>query len=106
MTVFCFFFLPHRVVCGILVPRPGTKTQAFTSELQSPNHWITREFPEKILNQIITERFEVPPGQVCGEVGAEEVKCQTSGAHHMGHFRHSLESLTRFPGLHFVQLFP
>ena len=36
---FSFFF------CGILVPPQGTEPGPMAVKVQSPNHWITREFP-------------------------------------------------------------
>ena len=35
---------PHWMAYGILVPRPGIEASLFTVKVQSPNHWIIREF--------------------------------------------------------------
>ena len=43
-TVFFFFWL-RCVACGILVPRPGIKPVPHAVEVQSLNHWTTREVP-------------------------------------------------------------
>ena len=39
-----FFFWPHHVAWGMLVPQLGTKSVPSTMKAQSPNHWTTREF--------------------------------------------------------------
>ena len=39
---FFFFFLPHRVACGISDLWPGMELRA---SKQSPNHWTTAEVP-------------------------------------------------------------
>ena len=44
-SLICLVFLLHHTVCGILVPWPGIKPKPLAVEAQSPNHWITREFP-------------------------------------------------------------
>ena len=36
-----FFFGPHGITCGILVPRPGIQPARPALEGQSLNHWIT-----------------------------------------------------------------
>ena len=41
---FNFFWL-HCAACGILVPWQRIKPGPSTVRTQSPNHWITREFP-------------------------------------------------------------
>ena len=38
-----FFFWPHPVACGVLVPRPGMEPGPPSVEAQSPNHWTARE---------------------------------------------------------------
>ena len=43
-NLFFFFFWPC-VACGILVPRPGIKPIPPAVEVQSLNHWTTREVP-------------------------------------------------------------
>ena len=40
-----FFFLPHHVAWGILVPRPRIKPASPTVAAQSLNPWTTREVP-------------------------------------------------------------
>ena len=40
-----FFFWPHHVSCGILVPWPGIKPTPLAMKAQSLNHWTTGEFP-------------------------------------------------------------
>ena len=46
---FVFFFggggAPLRVVCGILVPQPGTEPGPTAVGAQSPHHWTAREVP-------------------------------------------------------------
>ena len=44
---FCcnFFFSPHCVACGILVPRLGIEPVPHASEAWSLNHWTAREVP-------------------------------------------------------------
>ena len=41
-----FFFLPHHVACGILVPQPGIEPGPPALEDRSLNHWTTREVLE------------------------------------------------------------
>ena len=41
-----FFFWPHRVACGILVPQPGIEPGPSAVKARSPNHWTAREFAE------------------------------------------------------------
>ena len=41
-----FFFWPHCLVCGTLVPWPGTETTGMAVKAPSPNHRTAREFPE------------------------------------------------------------
>ena len=36
-------FWPCHGTCGILVPQPGIKPIPCAVEVQSPNHWTTRE---------------------------------------------------------------
>ena len=38
-----FFFLPHHVTCGILVPGPGFKPVPLALGAQNLNHWTSRE---------------------------------------------------------------
>ena len=45
--IFFFFFWPHWMACGILVPWPGVKSAPPAVEAWCPNHWTTREFPIK-----------------------------------------------------------
>ena len=41
-----FFFWPHCVARGILVPRPGIEpARTAAVKALNPNHWTTREFP-------------------------------------------------------------
>ena len=44
---FFFFFCPHHVACGILVPQPETETTPLSVKVlvKSPNLWTAREFP-------------------------------------------------------------
>ena len=46
---FFFFFWPHRMACGILVPQPGIEPGTMAVKMLSPNHWTTRKFPRKAL---------------------------------------------------------
>ena len=39
----------HCMPCGILVPWPGIEPRPSVVGVQSPNHWIAREFPWKSL---------------------------------------------------------
>ena len=44
----CWFvclFWPCHMACGILVPQPGIEPRPSAVRARSPNHWITREFP-------------------------------------------------------------
>ena len=41
-----FFFWPYPAACGILVPWPGIELMSSALEVQSLNHWTTREVPE------------------------------------------------------------
>ena len=45
-----FFFWPHHVACGILVPQPGIKPVPPALGVQSLNHWTSREVHLPILN--------------------------------------------------------
>ena len=46
LLYFYLFFAPLLVVCGILVPRPpGIEPTSLSLEVQSLNHWNTREVP-------------------------------------------------------------
>ena len=49
-----FFFWPHCMACGILVPQPGIKPVPPAVEVQSPNHWTTREVPPSVISKHIT----------------------------------------------------
>ena len=40
-----FFFLPHHMACGILVPQPGVEPGPSAVRAWSLNHWTAREFP-------------------------------------------------------------
>ena len=40
-----FIFWPHRMACGIFVPRPGMEPAAPALEVQTLNPWTTREAP-------------------------------------------------------------
>ena len=51
--VFCGFFLPHPMACGISVPRPGIKPRPLAVKVQRLNHWTIRESPRsKVLTQV------------------------------------------------------
>ena len=41
------------MACRILVPQPRIKPSPLALEVQSPNHWITREFPATLLFAIL-----------------------------------------------------
>ena len=43
---FSFFFRPHCMACGILVPQPEIDPGSSAVKVLSPNHWTAREFPE------------------------------------------------------------
>ena len=40
-----YLFWPHQSVCGIWVPWPGIEPTSSEVEVQSLNHWTTREIP-------------------------------------------------------------
>ena len=40
-----FFFWPHHAACEILAPQPGIEPEPPALEVQSLNHWTTREVP-------------------------------------------------------------
>ena len=42
---FFFFFWLHHETCRILVPWPVIESVPLAMEVQSLNHWITREIP-------------------------------------------------------------
>ena len=46
--VFFFFFWPHWVACGILVPWPGIEPESLAVRAPSPNHWTARELPHLV----------------------------------------------------------
>ena len=46
LMVFFFFFWPHYVACGMLVPQPGVKLAPSAVEAQSLNHWASGEVPK------------------------------------------------------------
>ena len=43
--IFILIFWSYHVACGILVPGPGIKPATPALEVQSLNHWTTREVP-------------------------------------------------------------
>ena len=43
-----FYFWPYHATCRILVPPPGTKPMPTAVEVQSLNHWTTKEAPAMI----------------------------------------------------------
>ena len=67
LVVFCgyilslFFFWPRLAACGILVPRPGIEPGSTAVKAQSPNHWITREFPVGIYYRLLYKFY----GHMC-----------------------------------------
>ena len=46
--LFIFPFWPRRMGYVILVPPPGIEPGPSVVKVWSPNHWITREFPEAV----------------------------------------------------------
>ena len=49
------------MACGILVPWPGIKPAPPAMEVQSPNHWTTREFTQwKRFKGVFQEWLIVP----------------------------------------------
>ena len=48
MNFICLFWL-RRAACGSLVPLPGIEPASPTVEVQSLNHWTTREVPHYLL---------------------------------------------------------
>ena len=47
--VFCFFFWPCLVACGILVPWSGMEPMVLAFGARNLNHWTTGEIPKQIL---------------------------------------------------------
>ena len=45
MAFHCDCFWPRSTACGILVPQPGIEPTPPAVEVQSVNHWTTREVP-------------------------------------------------------------
>ena len=43
LSFFFFFFLPQAVALRILAPQPGIEPMPPAVEVQSLNHWTTRE---------------------------------------------------------------
>ena len=46
---FCFCFWPRHAACGILVPQSRIGPAPPALEVQSLNHWTTREVPKEIV---------------------------------------------------------
>ena len=44
-----FFFWPCSVAYGILFQQPGIEPRPSAVKVLSPNHWTTKEVPEKIM---------------------------------------------------------
>ena len=44
---FCFVLLLCHAACGILVPQSAIKSMPTTLEVQSLNHWTTRQVPKE-----------------------------------------------------------
>ena len=42
-----FWFWPHHVACGILAPWPETEPVHPAVNVQNPNHWTAKEFPQR-----------------------------------------------------------
>ena len=57
---FCFFFLPHREACGILLPCPGIKPVSPSVEAWSPNHWTAREVLTPLAFSLLPQPLLVP----------------------------------------------
>ena len=51
-----FFFGPRHTACRILVPQPGIEPTPPTVEVQSLNHWTTREVPRTSVQPKLQER--------------------------------------------------
>ena len=43
--IFIYLFLPYHEGCGILVPWPEIEPMTPAVEVQSLNHWTTKEVP-------------------------------------------------------------
>ena len=43
ILIIIIFFWPHHMACVILVPKPGIRLAPSAGEVQSLNHWTTRE---------------------------------------------------------------
>ena len=48
-----FFSTMLCVACGVLAPQPGVEPMPPALEVQSPNHWTTREVPGLDFEQIL-----------------------------------------------------
>ena len=62
-----FFFLPHPVVCRILVPQPGIKPMPPAMRAQSLNHWTTREVPSvyfEMISLLLSQTVQMKPPQL------------------------------------------
>ena len=67
-----FFFCLLQAACGTLVPQPGIEPRPSAAKAQSPNHWITREFPESLSSKVARETFIYQMKTNKGEYGFEE----------------------------------
>ena len=52
-SVMIFFFWSCHVACGILVPSPGIELMPSSLEVQSLNHWTTREVLYDDLHKVV-----------------------------------------------------
>ena len=41
-----YLFIYKFLACEIFVPQPGIKPTPLAANVQSPNHWTAREFPQ------------------------------------------------------------
>ena len=52
-----FFFGLHHAAFGILVPQPGIESITPAEEIQSLNHWTTRQVPMINFFSVVNEKF-------------------------------------------------
>ena len=53
-----FIYWPCHVACGILVPQPGVEPAPPAVEVQSLNHWTTKEVPDFIVFKCVSYMTE------------------------------------------------
>ena len=82
-----FFFSPHYMVCGILVPQPGIEPRSPAFEARSLNHWTIGEVPaEHSLNSL-----------KAGYLRNRRLLVQCFWFSHKGALEHCLQNLRTIP---------